>query len=200
MNHELAISELRAAMARLEPEPEHTGHVAFLATRLFDDLAPLHGLGADERVILEGAACLHDVGWAASKSGSAHHKHSARIIRAAKWKQLGRTEVELVAQTARYHRKALPREDHEEFAALPAPLKEVVRKLAALLRIADGLDRSHLQHVRNVRARIEPARVTVTLDAATPPVREMAGALRKSDLARDVFGREFVFDSTANGA
>jgi exopolyphosphatase/pppGpp-phosphohydrolase len=196
MNPVAAAFELRAAMERLEPEPEHTSHVAFLACRLFDDLRSLHGLGAEERVLLEGAACLHDIGWPESRRGSGHHKISARLIREQTWHCLSPQEVDILAQVARYHRRAHPCSEHVDFHRLPRPQKRVVLMLASLLRIADAFDRSHLQQVRDVRATIAQGPIEFTLRSPTHPAREIAAAEKKGDLCRITFGRElsFVFE------
>ncbi|MCC7374977.1 MAG: HD domain-containing protein [Verrucomicrobiales bacterium] len=193
MNLTAAVAEIREAMERLEPEPEHTAHVAHLALRLFDELKPLHGLDDEARVILEGAACLHDIGWPVSKRGVGHHKHSARLIRQQVWKQLTPREVDLMAQVARYHRRALPCSEHTDFHALDKPRQAMVRSLAALLRLADAFDRSHLQFVRDLKVRIEPKVLEFTLFSRESPAREIAGAERKGNLAREVFGRDLAF-------
>ncbi|MBL9139630.1 MAG: HD domain-containing protein [Verrucomicrobiales bacterium] len=193
MNTTAATAEIREAMERLEPEPEHTAHVAHLALRLFDELRPLHGLDAETRVLLEGAACLHDIGWPVSKRGVGHHKHSARLIRKQRWKHLTPSEVDLVAQIARYHRRALPSSEHTDFHALDRHRQEVVRCLAAILRLADAFDRSHLQFVRDIKVRIESKSLDFMLFCRESPSREIAGADRKGNLAREVFGRDLVF-------
>lgn len=193
MNAQGALAEFVEVMERLEPEPQHTRHVAFLAVRLFDETQPLHRLGPAERVLLEGAARLHDVGWPISEGGAGHHKLSARLIRQQNWRHLGRDEVEVVALVARYHRKALPGPGHEEFDRLPRPRQQVVRNLAALLRLADALDRSHLQRVRDLKVRATDRHLEISLLADEVPGREIAGAERKGDLARDVFDRALSF-------
>lgn len=180
-------------MERLEPEPEHTGHVAHLALRLFDELAPSHGLGARERVLLEAAACLHDVGWTVARRGAGHHKHSARLIRKHPWKHLGREEVELVAQIARYHRRALPCNEHTDYFSLSPDRRDVVRRLAALLRLADAFDRSHVQLVQDLRVRHLRDAIEITLISRESPAREIAGAAKKENLAREVFGRPLAY-------
>lgn len=180
-------------MERLEPEPEHTRHVARLAVRLFDETAQLHELGPDERVMLEGAACLHDIGWPVSKRGAGHHKHSARLIRAQSWPHLTPLEVEMVALVARYHRRALPSSEHVDYHRLSRPRKAAVRRLAALMRLADALDRSHLQQVRDLSVRVTERLLEITLVSRVPPEREIAAALKKGTLAVEEFGRDLVF-------
>lgn len=199
MNHSAASAELRDAMLRLEPEPEHTEHVARLALELFDQLSPMHGLGPDERILLEGAALLHDIGWPVSKGGSGHHKHSARLILRQSWKHLEPAQVQMMALVARYHRKALPCSEHGEFHVLAPVRQRVVQILAALLRLADAFDRSHLQRVRAIRSRLNGEHLEFTLLAPEPPAREIAGAEKKGNLAREVFGRSLAFRFERSG-
>lgn len=180
-------------MDALEEEPHHVLHVAMLAVHLFDELEDLHGLGDADRLILEGAATLHDIGWSTSPSGKGHHRESARIIREHRWKHLGADATNLMAQVARYHRKSVPDLEHEDFAALAPAERLRVQFLAAHLRITDGLDRSHQQRITHLSAEITPGRIIIHLMAKRPVSRELASATRKSDLARSVFQRDVTF-------
>ena len=137
-----------AVLVRFDWDVPHCRKVGHLAVTLFDQLTALHNLGAPERDLLEAAALLHDIGWTVSHDK--HHKHTYRLIQENRQRlsSFTATEVVLVANIARYHRKSLPALKHEAFATLPAADREVVRKLAALLRIADGLDRPHRQQHR----------------------------------------------------
>ena len=193
MNVEAAREEFLALMQALEEEPPHVQHVAVLAVHLFDELEDLHGLSDHDRLLLEAAACLHDIGWSASPDGRGHHRESARIIREHGWQNFSRESVELIAQVARYHRKNPPDLEHEEFAALSPAERLRVQQLAALLRIADGLDRSHQQHIRHFSAEILPGRIVIHLSSEHPSSREIAAATRKADLAQAVFQRELLF-------
>ncbi len=187
-------------MQHLEPEPEHVLQVARLALRLFDDLAGWHGLGRRERVLLEGAACLHDIGWTVARSGLRHHKESARLIREQRWRCFVPREVETLALVARYHRKTPPRPAHRAFARLNPLDQSRVATLAALLRVADALDRRHIQVVRDVRAALDDKRLTVRIDAPQAVAVEMDAGRRKSDLLRKLTGRAVEFEWTGSPA
>ncbi|MFL6103441.1 MAG: HD domain-containing protein [Actinomycetes bacterium] len=123
----------------------HARQVTTLALSLFDQTSALHGLGPAERGLLEVAGLLHDVGYAISESD--HHKHSLYLIRNADLDGFSARERDLVANIARYHRKALPADRHAEYMALDDDDRTLVRRLAALLRLADGLDADHFQVV-----------------------------------------------------
>jgi exopolyphosphatase / guanosine-5'-triphosphate,3'-diphosphate pyrophosphatase len=126
----------------------HAVHVARLALLLFDRLEKLHGLGARDRQLLQAAALLHDIGtFIAVKR---HHKHSLYLISRSELPGLTPDENLLVANVARYHRKSHPQPHHEEYMLLPRPDRVRVDQLASILRIADALDRQHLQRVTDV--------------------------------------------------
>lgn len=190
----MARSEILVLMEDADPEPTHSRQVARLAERLFDELSALHGCGPEERFHLEAAALLHDTGWSVCPDGKGHHKASADLIRNRLWRGLDAREVALVAQIARYHRKSLPHAGHSGFMALSAEDRLRVEKLAALLRIADGLDRKHLQRVADLEARIDEAAVRITV-FGQDLAEELAMADGKADLARKTFGRTWLFGS-----
>jgi len=188
-----AREEVLALMQGLEEEPHHVRHVADLALQLFDELGDLHGLSAQDRFLLEAAALLHDIGWSVARDGSGHHRESARLIREHQWQHLPQSAVTLIAQIARYHRKTPPTLEHEEFAALSPAERHRVQQLAAFLRIADGLDRSHHQYVRRVRALILADQIRLQVHSDRPCSREIGAAEKKSDLAVAIFRQPFVF-------
>jgi exopolyphosphatase / guanosine-5'-triphosphate,3'-diphosphate pyrophosphatase len=193
MNVESIREEFLALMQALEEQPHHVQHVAALAVHLFDELEDLHGLGDHDRLILEAAGYLHDIGWSAAPSGKGHHRESARIIREHGWKYINSSTVALIAQVARYHRKSPPDLEHEEFAALAPAERLRVQQLAALLRIADGLDRSHQQLISHLSVELFPGRIVIHLSSTGPASREIAAATRKADLAHTIFQREIEF-------
>jgi len=145
---------LRGALAlgrRFQFDEAHGDHVAHLAMSLFDQLVPLHGLGEVERRILASAAALHDIGQFLSHRK--HHKHSLYIIKNSELPGFSRSEVPLVALVARYHRRAEPKDSHYLYEDLSREDRNRVGRLGAILRLADALDREHLQRVTSVEVR-----------------------------------------------
>ena len=130
---------------RCNYSPAHAGQVARLALSLFDQTQATHGLGAREREWLEYAALLHDVG--VHISFTRHHKHSYYLIKNGDLRGFEPDEVEVIALTARYHRRGTPKKTHPGYGELPSELRRAVRTLGALLRLAEGLDRSHEQSI-----------------------------------------------------
>jgi exopolyphosphatase/guanosine-5'-triphosphate,3'-diphosphate pyrophosphatase len=125
--------------------PEHANQVARLSLSLFDQTRGIHGLTDREREWLEYAAVLHDIGVHISYQN--HHKHSDYLIRNGDLRGFEPEEIDAIALVARYHRQAAPKRKHTEFGELGRKKRRVVRTLAAILRLAENLDRSHTQSV-----------------------------------------------------
>lgn len=197
MNLDLAtatVREARTLMQAREVDPAHALQVTRLALRLFDLLSPVHLLKPMDRTLLQCAALLHDTGWSVAPSGKSHHKHSAEIIRSHPWRTLEPHEVEIVAQSARYHRKKLPTLEHKPFSRLSHPDRQRLCRIAALLRIADALDRSHTTNICGLTARIEPNAVHLRATSRTPAHEEEYAFLKKRDLFVNHFERSITLD------
>lgn len=188
-----AREEFLALMQTLESDQPHVQHVAQLALHLFDELEDLHGLGDSDRLLLEAAAFLHDIGHSVETASLGHHRESARIIREHGWRHFSAERVNLIALVARYHRKSIPDLEHEDFAALAPRERLKVQQLASFLRIADGLDRTHRQLITHFSAEILPGRILIHLTAISEAEREINSARKKSDLAQTVFQRSVDF-------
>ena len=125
--------------------PEHSQHVARLAVGLFDQTRAIHGLTDHEREWLEYASILHDIGVHISYEG--HHKHSYYLVKNGDLRGFEPDEIEAIALVARYHRQATPKRKHDGFTDLQRRTRCDVRTLAAILRLAESLDRSHAQTI-----------------------------------------------------
>jgi exopolyphosphatase/guanosine-5'-triphosphate,3'-diphosphate pyrophosphatase len=173
-------------------EQEHTHQVTRLALALFDALAPAHGLGEEERFLLQCGAMLHDIGWTDGRKG--HHKTAQRLIHEAHDLPLDDRERRLVSLVARYHRKALPSPSHEEYAALEEADRRRVDVLGGIVRVADGLDRSHLNAVQGVRCEVSPEAIRIRCLADGPAATEVAKATQKGDLLQRALERRLVIE------
>lgn len=169
----------------------HAHTVAQLAIRLFDELRGEHGLQARDRLLLEVAALLHDVGIYIGLR--AHHKHSLYILSHVEIFGLSREDMAVVANVARYHRRGLPTKNHADFMALERDRRVDVLKMAAILRLANALDADHLQKIRDVRLLRETEPWVLEAEGAGDLTMERLAALSRSDLFSDVFGRRLVF-------
>ncbi|HEX6951129.1 MAG TPA: Ppx/GppA phosphatase family protein [Nitrospira sp.] len=175
------------ALARRCRAPEtHSLHVAALALRLFDQTKRLHNLGETERDWLEFAAILHDIGYLISERQ--HHKHTYYLITNTELGGLSSDELLVIANIARYHRRAHPHSKHESFDELTPRLQRSVRILASLLRIADGLDRTHFSVVRTVDVKIG-ATVKIIAHVTGDAELEAWAAKGRADLFERTFRR-----------
>ena len=170
----------------------HSEQVARLCMRLFDDTRTLHGFGTPERQLIEFAALLHDIGWHIGRTG--HHKHSMYLIQHGDLKGFTTDEIEVIANIARYHRKSEPKQKHPSYAGLAPRNQRLVQVGASLLRIADGLDRSHSNVVRDLKCRISGKEIKCSLSAKWDAQLELWGATRKSEMFTDVFKRPITFE------
>jgi exopolyphosphatase/guanosine-5'-triphosphate,3'-diphosphate pyrophosphatase len=176
---------------RCQSDRRHVEHVRYLALQLFDQLGGKLGCEPEERLLLEAAGLLHDVGQLVSYRK--HHKHSFQLIMHAERLGLPPRERGLVALISRYHRRTGPRKKHQEFAALPPADQAVVRRLSGLLRVADGMDRGHTAAVETVASELTRnaliLRIAPRLQGADLGL-ECWGASRKSDVLAKLLRRE----------
>ncbi|HTR22121.1 MAG TPA: Ppx/GppA phosphatase family protein [Gemmatimonadales bacterium] len=180
------LESVRAFARKCRSSERHTEHVARLAGQLFDGLRESEALPAEGRELLVAAALLHDVGYLINHAK--HHKHAYHLIMHGELQGYTTREIELIANVARYHRKAFPKKRHPNFGRLERPDRWLVRTLAAILRVADGLDRTHTQRVTAVGVERGRGRVRFVVDAASDPQVELWDAERKAALFGRVFG------------
>lgn len=143
-------------------EEEHSRQDMRLAALLFDQMSGLHGLDDGCRDLLIYAGLLHDIGYVDGYEG--HHRTAYRHIMKARLPGLSDREKRIVANIARYHRGARPKASHEGWADLDPDEREIVEVLGAILRLADGLDRTHTDAVRDLEVWLDGGQMVVLLD------------------------------------
>lgn len=168
----------------------HSRHVADMALKIFDALSEELQLKADDRELLEYASYLHDIGYYISHSK--HHKHALYLIRNADLKGFREEEIEIMAHVARYHRRSTPKKRHAEYWKLKAGVRKRIKKLSAILRVADGLDRSHYQNVKHLQVYSETDQIRMNIRTEGAPYLEIWGAERKSDLFKEMTGKKLT--------
>jgi exopolyphosphatase/guanosine-5'-triphosphate,3'-diphosphate pyrophosphatase len=179
-----SVFELARRCGQSGPHPEH---VAAIALSIFDQTRHLHRLGEDERRLLEYASILHDVGQHIGYER--HEHHAAYIIRHGELRGFSAQDRELLAMLARYHRKARPRRRDADYSALPPATRKAVRVLAGILRLSDGLDRSHHQFVSKVCVNERDGVLQLEVVAEGDAELEVWGARRKGRLLERALGR-----------
>jgi len=182
------LEEIQQLVAEKNGGDAHTVLVVRFSLMLFDGLVALHSLDAQARQTLEAAAWLHDIGYAEGYKG--HHKAALQFILNTPQLSLDNKQRLVIGSIARYHRKALPSPSHDHYAALTPVERQVVCRLASLLRVADGLDRSHRGRVNGFTIDLGEKKVTLHCQADAPIDLEVDSALKKADLFEKTFGRK----------
>jgi exopolyphosphatase / guanosine-5'-triphosphate,3'-diphosphate pyrophosphatase len=170
----------------------HSKHVAKLSLQLFDQIRDLHKLDDDCREYLEAAAILHDIGYHISQAS--HHRHSLYIIRNSELLGFNDNEINIIAHTARYHRKSHPKSGHQEFKALTPTTQGIIKKLAAILRITDSFDRTHRKLITGLEAEVKDKTVEIRVhySGKTKPDIELWNLERRKGLFEEVFNKKVI--------
>jgi len=171
----------------------HARQVARIAGSLWQQLAGPLELKPEDRELIEAAAVLANVGYLINFEG--HHKHSYHLIVNSELPGFERRQLQLLANVARYHRGTRPKQRHENFAELSPEDQQRVKALAAILRLALALDRTHQQHVADVRARVRDDVVRIVIQSQGDADVDVWAAERKVDLFEKVFGRKVRFSA-----
>jgi exopolyphosphatase/guanosine-5'-triphosphate,3'-diphosphate pyrophosphatase len=179
---------------RCEWEERHAQHVAATATFLFDVCRPLYDGPARDAELLEYAALLHDIGYLVSHD--THAQHSRYLIQNADLQGFQPPEIDLMSLAARYHRGPAPAAGDPYFGDLRPALQRRVRQMAALLRIAEGLDRSHFQNVTGLRARLTDDALTLSVATKGDPQLEVWAGAEEGPMFEAEFDRAFRVDPT----
>jgi exopolyphosphatase/guanosine-5'-triphosphate,3'-diphosphate pyrophosphatase len=165
---------------------DHADQVARLALSLFDQLRPIHEMGADLRLTLEVGALLHDIGHFVHRK--AHHRHGEYLIRNGEFPGLRGWRRDMVAALVRYHNtKSEPQLEHPSYAALDSERRRHARLLTSLLRIAEKLESEHAQRIEGVDLQISGHKAIFLIHATEGTRLDLAGLQRKAEL----FEREF---------
>jgi exopolyphosphatase/guanosine-5'-triphosphate,3'-diphosphate pyrophosphatase len=174
-------------------EKDHAHHVSFLAGRLFEQLAPLHGYGAKERGILKAAALLHDLGRIIGYSS--HHKHTQTLLEYNGLPGYTPRETALIALLCRYHRKGQP--DISDYKLLLNKKDhKVLLRLSAILRVAECLERGRNANIIDVITTWDEMSLRMSLIADQYPAVELWQATRNAGpLLGEAFRKEISLDS-----
>jgi exopolyphosphatase/guanosine-5'-triphosphate,3'-diphosphate pyrophosphatase len=167
-------------------DERHGVHTAALARAIFEATQAQHGMGETERLLLEVASIVHDIGNYVAARG--HHRHAYYLLVNSEVFGLSKMDLEIVANVARYHRKAGPQSDHPAYAALPRAARLTVNRLSAILRVADALDKAHGQRIQNPKITVAEGELWIDVEGAEDLALERLTLDQKSVLFEEVFG------------
>ncbi len=184
------LGAVRAFARQCNYETSHCEQVAHLAQCLLDGLAAAYSFSPQERFCLICGAILHDIGW---KDGQQkHHKRSMQMILADTSMPLESQEREIIALIARYHRKALPKADHPVYGGLSTAAQHRIGLLAGIVRLADGLDRTHSEIIENMTVSIQSKQIRIVCISSGLALAEMDYGREKKDLLEQATGCTIV--------
>ena len=175
---------------RFRFDEAHSRHVAKLSMILFDALAKVHGMNRRQRLILEIAAILHDIGAFIRVSG--HNKHGQYIVANSEIFGLPRDELDLIATVIRYHRGDAPSEADIEYISLQREERILVLKMASILRVADALDRGHSQQIKDITVERRAETIALYTHGGHDISLELMDIEEKAGLFQDAFGYKVV--------
>lgn len=184
------IASAQELARKYKTDAKHADHVASFAQQIFRELRHMHGLGPKHELLLRVAAILHEVGMFVS--AREHHKHSMYLILNTELFGISTEDRTIVALLARYHRRYNPESNHPHFSELSREERMVVFKLAAILRIADALDRSHSQRIRSIVLHAQGDRLKIQTPGMADTTVEQIAINSKCDLFREIFGFDVV--------
>jgi exopolyphosphatase/guanosine-5'-triphosphate,3'-diphosphate pyrophosphatase len=164
----------------------HNLHVAMLCMALFDSLAKEHGMNRRERMMLEAAASIHDIGMFIK--GSGHHRHGQYIVANSEIFGLHREELDIIGNVIRYHRSDPPSDADINYIALQREERILVLKMTSLLRLADALDRGHTQHVKTITVERRSETILIHTEGNLDLSSERLGLEEKAGMFQEVFG------------
>jgi exopolyphosphatase / guanosine-5'-triphosphate,3'-diphosphate pyrophosphatase len=176
-------------------DESHAERVRELSIRLFDELKSEQRMTDTHRLYLEVAALLHDIGLFVSSRS--HHKHSQYLISSSELFGLRKRELELIANIARYHRRALPQRSHISYVSLDRDERMVVSKLAAILRVANALDKDHLQKVMDLKINREENQIVLTVQNMSDLAMGRMALAGRSDFFTEIFGKKVILREAA---
>jgi exopolyphosphatase/guanosine-5'-triphosphate,3'-diphosphate pyrophosphatase len=164
----------------------HAQHVSQLALNIFYQVQELHHLPEKYAGVLHAAAMLHDIGLFIAHPK--HHKHSYYLIKSSGLNSFNKLDLDLIANVARYHRKAHPSQKHLAFSQLSPNNQNSVRVLSAILRIADAFDYKHEQRVKAVSCGLAKSKKLILSGTADSNLQdEIKWVMKKGELFQEVF-------------
>lgn len=185
------LRSVQAVGKRFGYEETHAHTVARFAEQIFDCMAGHYKLTRHQRLLLSAAALLHDAGYHIAHES--HHKHSLYLIKHSELTGFSEAERNIIANIARYHRGAFPKDRHFHFTALSQEDQQTVWQLGAILRIADALDRRYDSRVKHLKCELKDNKMNVVLRSDVECEREIEAATQKSEMFETVFNCKIDF-------
>lgn len=186
------VSWAKALKSKYHVDQQHALTVARLSLSLFDQTLVLHRLELPDRLLLEIAALVHEIGMYISVDG--HHRHAAYMIAVTSLVGLSEDERKLLSRIVRYQRKGLPTTDHKDAADLSDAERNKVWQLSALLRMGIALDKERRSRVESIHAVVHDDRVELLVEGQGDLLLERWAAIKTADYFEKAFGLPLKVD------
>jgi len=173
-------------------DEQHGTSVSRYAIELFDQTRNLHNFSLEHRLLLEVAALLHDIGNFISATD--HHKHAQYLLTATPVIGLNQSQMAIVGNVARYHRKSFPKQQHDAYRSLSSKDRVAVSKLAAILRLADAMDNEHASKVESFSVEYKKPKFAIHLKGEGDLLLEKWALMKKAEMFEEVFGVKVVVE------
>jgi exopolyphosphatase/guanosine-5'-triphosphate,3'-diphosphate pyrophosphatase len=181
---------------KYQADEQHGLHTAAFARQIFEATRSQHRMGDREKLLLEVASIVHDIG--GFVAARAHHRHAYYLLTHSEIFGLSGMDMEIVANVARYHRRGGPQSDHPAYAALPRSARVTVNRLSGILRVADALDKGHNQRIRNAKISVAGEELRIEAEGAEELALERLALEQKAGLFEEVFGLRPVLAEPAS--
>ena len=187
---EQIIASATTLLRKYQGDEEHAKYVRDISLRLYDAMENELGLNAHTRVLLQISAILHDIGMFIGAKD--HNKHSKYIIIHSEIFGLSKEDLSLIANIAYFHKGIETPQQNPEIKLLPRESRLTILKLSAILRVAEALDRSHRQKLKNFTITFAKDTLTIRMKGHYNLNLEKLELAEKGDLFENVFGYSIV--------
>ena len=184
------IASARNLLRKYHGDEKHAECVRMVSTKLFDAFKDEIGLGDHERTLLETAAILHDIGSFIRYDN--HNLHSNYIIKNSEIFGLSRNDNKIVAEIAKYHKGSSVPQDDESYQMMSRPDRMTILKLTAIIRIADALDRGHIQKFNDFSIKVQQNSIVIHTKKSNNTILEKIALSEKSGMFESVFGYKVI--------
>lgn len=177
-------------LKKYQGDEKHAMFVRDMSLRLYDKLIDEIGMDSHVRMLLEVSAILHDIGMFIGADN--HHLHSKYIINHSEIFGLSHDDLNLVAEICRFHKGSVMPNEDSEVRMLPRTSRMIILKLSAIVRLADALDRSHMQKLSKLTLNLSKDTLTIRSNRHTNLALEQMALKQKGNLFENVFGYNLV--------